>query len=239
MSRHRPTVGLALIAYNEEHDLPRLLDSIEGAFDQVVLVDSYSTDATVDVFREWCGRTNQRHVVDQFEWIEDFSAKRNHANRLLNTDWACWADCDDTIENAHRLRRIARRTPAGLAALAFDYDYLFLENGECITTFARTRLVRHGAGVWVGRTHDVQIIANDARAYSTQARWVHHDMDSLDTSHERDKQILERWHADEPDNHLVTAALDAYGAYPGFDLAMRAALEAETEALRGRIAQVA
>jgi hypothetical protein len=47
-------VGLAIIAKDEEKDLPTLLASISGAFDRVVLVDTGSFDMTKEVFDQWC-----------------------------------------------------------------------------------------------------------------------------------------------------------------------------------------
>ena len=48
-----PSVGLALIVKDGADDLPNLLKSVEGAFDQVVLLDTGSTDQTKSVFRKW------------------------------------------------------------------------------------------------------------------------------------------------------------------------------------------
>ena len=47
------SVGLAIIARDEAANLPWLLDSVRGAFDQVVLCDTGSTDATVEIFEQW------------------------------------------------------------------------------------------------------------------------------------------------------------------------------------------
>ena len=98
----RPTIGLALIARNEEHGLPRLLDSITGAFDEIALVDTGSTDDTVAIFEAWCECAGQNAVIDHFEWVDDFSAARNHSQSLLSTDWIAWADADDTIPRGRR-----------------------------------------------------------------------------------------------------------------------------------------
>lgn len=223
------TVGLALIVYNEEDNLPRLLDSVTGAFDQVVLVDSDSTDETVTIFREWCERTRQRHVIDNFVWTDDFSAKRSHAFGLLTTDWTCWADADDTIVNASAIRRLARQAPPDLAGFLADYDYI-VEDGEPVLTFPRERLIRRGAGTWVGRTHDAQVV-NGPVTHTKAIRWVHHSEDAYERSTERDRRILERWHREEPDNSFVTAALGAYRVSPEmFDFSMAMALHLEREA---------
>src|SRR5689334_8479307 len=104
-----PTIGLALIAKNEEATLPRLLASVEGAFDQVVLCDTGSTDRTVKVFGDWCKRqTGVRWRVVRHKWTDDFAAARNKSYKSLTSDWCCWADCDDEIIGANRLREAAR-----------------------------------------------------------------------------------------------------------------------------------
>jgi glycosyltransferase involved in cell wall biosynthesis len=111
--RDHPTVGLAIIARDEEASLPRLLQSISGAFDQVVLVDTGSKDGTTKVFEEWARTEAELHpgfrwIVDRFEWIDDFSAARNHADSLLTTDWLVWADADDEISGAENIRAVVR-----------------------------------------------------------------------------------------------------------------------------------
>jgi glycosyltransferase involved in cell wall biosynthesis len=226
-----PTVGLALIVHNEEDHLPQLLDSIEGAFDHIALVDNDSTDDTIELFQAWCARTDQPHTIDNVAWRYDFSAKRNHAQGLLETDWIAWADADDTIEGAHNLKWLAERAPDDLAGYLITYDYLFTPHGECILTFPRERLVRRGAGYWTGRPYDAQIIAGDVTyAPPDVAYWTHHGMDHVNAQTDRDRRILERWHRDEPDNQLVVNALKAHDLYPKyFDLALSIAVEDERE----------
>lgn len=80
-----PTVGLALIAKDEEEALPGLLASVEGAFDQVALLDTGSTDRTVEVFEEWSAAEKVRQpgfisTLGHFEWCDDFAAARNAAD---------------------------------------------------------------------------------------------------------------------------------------------------------------
>jgi glycosyltransferase involved in cell wall biosynthesis len=123
-----------------------------------VLVDNHSTDATIGVFREWAERTNQAHVIDLVEGYDDTSAKRNHAQSLLMTDWLCWADADDTIYGAHNLRQLAAEAPAELAGYQFAYDYIYDENDELAGSFPRERLIRRGRGTWVGRGCECQQI---------------------------------------------------------------------------------
>jgi glycosyltransferase involved in cell wall biosynthesis len=117
-----PTVGLALIVKNERETLPGLLESIAGAFDQVVLVDTGSKDGTWDVFKDWARETLgpddtlhprgfETWKVAKFEWVDDFAAARTFADSLLDTDWTCWADADDVLRGADRLRGLAAEAP--------------------------------------------------------------------------------------------------------------------------------
>jgi glycosyltransferase involved in cell wall biosynthesis len=188
-----PTVGLALIARNEEQTLPRLLDSCETAFDQIVLLDTGSTDGTVARFQEWAAsQAGTRCDVGHFEWIDDFAAARQAAFGLLETDWWCWADCDDVLSGATSLRELARS--AGPSVLGFNarYDY-------APTEFARhIRLARAGAVRWHGEIHEVlMVISRTGRlddAPDRIVRWSHKPIprDSAKPRMRRDLEILER-----------------------------------------------
>jgi hypothetical protein len=109
-----PTLGLALIAKNEESTLPHLLASTDGAFDQIALLDTGSTDRTVEVFEKWAKtQSNTNCRVGHFEWRDDFAAARNAADELLDTDWLCTADCDDEIIGAEAAVSHHPRRPGG------------------------------------------------------------------------------------------------------------------------------
>jgi tetratricopeptide (TPR) repeat protein len=189
-----PTVGLALIARDEERTLPRLLASCDAAFDEVVLVDTGSRDGTVECFEAWAAtQPGTRCAVAQFDWVDDFGAARRFAHGLLTTDWQVWADCDDEIVGAAELRALAAEARDDLAAYSVEYDYA----GDGAYALARERLVRAGRGRWTGRVHEVQVIdgawANVGRG---RLLWRHHG-DSGSDAHlgttpraERDLRIL-------------------------------------------------
>ncbi|HEY0368591.1 MAG TPA: glycosyltransferase family 2 protein, partial [Chthoniobacterales bacterium] len=83
------SVSIIILAQNEEHDLPRLLDSI-GWCDDVHLVDSGSTDATVSIARA-AGVQVREHEFD------GFGRQRNWAleNCALRYDWILFLDADE------------------------------------------------------------------------------------------------------------------------------------------------
>lgn len=100
------TVGLALIARNEAKTLPTLLQSIEGAFDRVVLVDTGSTDDTKNIFLTWAAQQACTFSIGEFEWCDDFAKARVAADALLLhgsvdahevTGWGMDTDVDSGI----------------------------------------------------------------------------------------------------------------------------------------------
>lgn len=207
-----PTVGLALIAKDEEQRLARLLASVAGAFDQVVLVDTGSSDGTVARFEHWAaeerGRNPDfRHAIGSFQWRDDFAAARAHADTLLETDWTCWADADDEIRGAARLRELAAEAPPEVAAFVAGYAYAHDSNGNCCCFLRRERLVRRGAGTWAGRVHEAQLIDGQSLAVPPEiVEWVHHP-DPERVISDRNLRILRSWVKDEPENPHVLGYL--------------------------------
>jgi len=191
-----PTLGLGLIARDEEQLLPRLLASCVGAFDEVVLVDTGSTDGTVAAFAAWAAsQPAVRCRVVAFPWVDDFGAARQAALDELESDWCVWADCDDVLVGAGALRRAARAAPDEIAGLTARYDYV-------ATEFARhVRVVRRGAGRWHGAVHEVLDVDGAVQALPDDlVRWVHRpaDRDGPKPRLLRDAAILEREVAADP-----------------------------------------
>lgn len=202
------TIGLAIIARDEAESLPRLLASIEGAFDQVALADTGSEDDTVSVFTEWAEAQDLPlgYEVGAFEWCDDFGAARTYADSMLTTDWLAFADADDTLGAPWKLRGLVDSAPADVACLAFDY-LSAREEGP------RVRVARRGATRWDGRTHAVPVLLRPARVVTVPANvavWIHHREDYA-ASDERDRRILKGWLRDEPGNPraLVLSGIDA------------------------------
>jgi glycosyltransferase involved in cell wall biosynthesis len=94
-------VSLTMIVKNEEANLPHCLASVEGIFDEIVVVDTGSTDRTREIAREFGAK------VFDFEWIDNFAAARNEALSHATGDYAFWLDADDVIEPEQREKLVA------------------------------------------------------------------------------------------------------------------------------------
>lgn len=85
------TIGVAIIAKNEEALIGRCLASVAGA-DQCVVVDTGSTDRTIEIAKSYGAE-----VYYDFIWIDDFQAAANHAKSKLTTSWVLSIDCDEVL----------------------------------------------------------------------------------------------------------------------------------------------
>lgn len=202
------TVGLAIIARDEEDALPRLLASVAGAFDQVALADTGSTDRTVEIFEEWAEAQDLPlgHRVGGFEWRDDFATARNAADSLLTTDWIASADADEVIRDPALIRRAVSEMPDGIHALAFDHE----GGGVGERSGPAVRVTRRGRATWSGRTHAVPVLrelGGKVRVFPGSAVWVNTRRDR-EGSRERERRIVKRWLREEP-NHPQALGLGA------------------------------
>ncbi len=86
-----PLVSATLIVRNEERFLDGCLDSLQGFADEIILVDTGSTDATHAIAEK------RGIAVHSFPWNDDFSAARNHALGLARGQWILYIDADERV----------------------------------------------------------------------------------------------------------------------------------------------
>lgn len=86
-------LSLCMIVKNEEKVLRRCLESVQGLVDEIVVVDTGSTDSTVEIAREFTS-----HVYF-FEWINDFSAAKNFSIRHAGSRWILNLDADEYLQD--------------------------------------------------------------------------------------------------------------------------------------------
>ena len=87
-------LSVCLIARNEEKFLGACLESVRGLADEIVVVDTGSTDRTVEIAKQHGAK------VDHFTWCDDFSAARNLALAHATGDWVLVLDADETVPSS-------------------------------------------------------------------------------------------------------------------------------------------
>ncbi len=98
------TISLCMIVKNEESILARCLDSVADLVDEIIIVDTGSTDGTM---REAARYTDR---IYEFSWTDDFSEARNFAFSKATQEYIYSADADEVLseENRERFRQMKK-----------------------------------------------------------------------------------------------------------------------------------
>ncbi|SHE48025.1 Glycosyltransferase involved in cell wall bisynthesis [Caldanaerobius fijiensis DSM 17918] len=97
-----PLLSLCMIVKNEEKNLPRCLDSVKDIVDEMIIVDTGSTDSTVKVAESYGAK------VFSIRWNDDFSEARNASLEKANGKWILLMDADDELdqEDKQKIRNL-------------------------------------------------------------------------------------------------------------------------------------
>ncbi|KKM10996.1 glycosyl transferase [Clostridiales bacterium PH28_bin88] len=87
----KDTITLAMIVKDEAKNLKACLDSVKGQVDEIVIVDTGSTDNTLEIARNYTGK------VFSYPWDGDFSAARNFAIAKAAGEWIFYLDADEKL----------------------------------------------------------------------------------------------------------------------------------------------
>ena len=149
-------ISACYIVKNEEKNLRRSLESLKGQIDELVVVDTGSTDGTKQVAAEYGAS------LFDFAWQDDFAAARNFALEKVSGDYIVFLDADEyfSAETAGNLRRVieANRAADSICLDWYNYDE---ETGKRLGIFLVVRLFANKRGFcYKGRIHE-QLVRAD------------------------------------------------------------------------------
>jgi tetratricopeptide (TPR) repeat protein len=149
------SISLTMIVKNEERALPACLAAAAPWVDEIVVVDTGSTDRTREIARAHKAR------VFEWAWRDDFAAARNESLRHATGDWVLALDADETLtpESGPALRRACE---AGSEIVAYEIKIVCPREGDggLVRLNWFPRLFRRLPGVqWEGVIHE-QVVAS-------------------------------------------------------------------------------
>jgi len=138
-------ISACTIAKNEEKNIARSIESYKDYVDEIIIVDTGSTDDTVKIAEELGAK------VIHFEWINDFSAAKNYAIDAASGDWILFLDADEWIKDngGMKIQTVVNRAitngfdAISLRMLNLDDDGTLTETTSSLRLFANKSNIRY------------------------------------------------------------------------------------------------
>lgn len=212
-----PTLSVAMIVKNEEQHLAKTLESLKNIYDQLVIVDTGSTDKTKDIAKEFNAEVYDLKL-DPFH----FGDARNFSFSKCTGDWILWLDADDVIENPDQVKEMIEALPSTVDAVAVDYLYAFDHRGLCTAKHMKERLIKNnGSLTWQGVLHEAMIPTRKVTPIFSDRFVIRHDKSDADhkKSALRNYTIISKWIEEEGgDNTDPRNLLSLANACLGLDM---------------------
>lgn len=143
-------ISVAIIVKNEERVLARLLECVKKFADEIIVVDTGSTDKTVQI------ALNYTKKVYYFAWVNDFSAARNYAFSFATKEYVMWLDADDVISEENIQKILLLKNGEKADTYMLKYDIAFDESGKATFSYYRERILKNCLlAKWAGAVHEV------------------------------------------------------------------------------------
>lgn len=132
-----------MIVRNEEENLPVCLESVRAAMDEIIIVDTGSTDRTKETALRYTDR------VYDFIWQDDFALARNEAFSHATKELMMWLDADDVIEHeaVQKLIVLKHSLSPDVDAVMMPYHCGIRPDGIPTLIFERERIIRKDSGL--------------------------------------------------------------------------------------------
>lgn len=146
------TISLCMIVKNEEKHIARCLDSVAGLVDEIIVVDTGSTDRTVEIVSGYTPKVYSR------PWTDDFSDARNYSFSKATMDYCMWMDADDVLEETEKEKflQLKQSLSPDTDIVMMKYHTAFDEAGMPSFSYFRERWIRNSSRYrWAGAVHEV------------------------------------------------------------------------------------
>ncbi|SFK72147.1 Tetratricopeptide repeat-containing protein [Paenibacillus sp. 1_12] len=148
-------ISLCMIVKDEEDSLGRCLDSVQTLVDEIIIVDTGSTDKTKEIAAQYNAK------IYDFVWINDFAAARNYSFSLATMDYIWWLDADDVLleGDQQKLLQLKSTFDTSIDSLAMNYHLNSGPDGQATFSMKRNRIVRRSCGFqWHGFVHEYLVV---------------------------------------------------------------------------------
>ena len=179
-------ISACIIAKNEQDMLPRCLNSIHEWVDEIILVDTGSTDRTIPIAKQYGAN------VYSHPWKNDFSLHRNQSIDYATGDWILIIDCDEEIaSDMSNIKERLDKIPETVSALVVTVNEI--DKGEAVTSWLGIRFFRKSANLrYKNVVHNKAVY--DGGCAGTDIKMNHYGYslgkDKMRKKHDRTEKLL-------------------------------------------------
>lgn len=138
-------ISACMIAKNEEKNIAKTINSYKDIVDEIIVVDTGSTDNTVSIARELGAK------IYHFEWVDDFAKAKNYAISKAKGDWVIFLDADEyfDINQAKQIPNLINKYGRGKTKfISCKMININEKTGNIIATFIQTRIFKKDKGIY-------------------------------------------------------------------------------------------
>lgn len=192
------TITAVILTYNEQHHIGRCIASLKAFVDEIVVVDSYSTDTTAEIALQKGAKVFQNPFINQavqFNWAL--------ANCNIQSDWILRIDADEYIDNKNNLdlKQFLSQLPNDVNGLHISRKIVFmgqpLNHGGWYPKW-NLRIFKNGKGECENRWMDEHIVLSEGRSERLQLDFVDENLNDLS------------WWTQKHDNYSTREAIDYF-----------------------------
>ncbi len=220
-----PKISVCLIAKNEEKYLDQCLKSVVAVADEIIFVDTGSTDRTLEIARKYTDK------IWIHPWQDSFSEARNHYLNYATGEWIFQIDADEELvqeDIPNLLEAVRDREVDGIMVQIVSK----FSGGKSEAVHSVERLFRNNGVIhYEGRVHNRVVGMTNARVYPIRMLHYGYDINQVQTEKKfaRTVSLLKMDLEDNPENpityHYLSCSYLSRGMY-------REALEASLTAIR-------
>ena len=147
-------ISLCMIVKDEEDVIGRCLESVKDIADEIIIVDTGSTDRTKKIVSKFTDK------IYDFEWVQDFAKARNFSFSKATKDYILWLDADDVIleEDRKKFKELKANIDGSVDLYQMKYNYIVDANNNPTLVQVRARLLKREKNYqWVSPIHEVII----------------------------------------------------------------------------------
>jgi glycosyltransferase involved in cell wall biosynthesis len=170
-----PEISACIISFNEESKIEDCLKSLLPVADEIILVDSGSTDRTIDIARKYTDRISSHPFAG-------YGKLKNFATGMASHDWILSLDCDERLspELQQSILAIKDRLNSNNAySMARRTFYIYRWLNHCWYPDTKTRLFNRTTAQWADSDIHESVTSTDVKVAKLEGDILHYSFDSF------------------------------------------------------------